>query len=372
MDFSDKSHRDDSIALLREQTDGRLVSRRAMLAAAAALGLSATAFRLTPAAAAPGDIVLANWGSDMVNAMKLAFADPYQASPGAGKVTIDPTGPSSGKIKAMVDSRRVTWDVCDRNLAAAAELGQQGLLEKIDYTIVDKAKYRPEHAAEYGAASYTYAYVRTWNKKALGRDVPASWAEFWDVARFPGRRTLRRHIDGMLEVALMADGVKPADLYPLDVDRAFEKIRQIKQHVIFYTNNAEAVQLFRNGEVNLGCIVSTRAAILKKEMPDEIELDFGGGVAFVASWIVPKGNPAGRKVFEFIASTQDARKQVELFKMVGNGPTHPEAYKLMDEAQQAEDPGSPRNWSRMVEANPQWYAVNSARTLNRFLELVVN
>lgn len=360
---------EDCVRLLREQTDGRTVNRRTFLAAMTALGLSPSLVRFSPALAQAKEIVVVNWGGDAVAAMTRAWAEPYNAK-GSPKAIVDGSGPSSAKIKAMVESGKVTWDVVDRNLIAALELGRQNLLEKIDYTIVDKAKLRPAHAGEWGVGSYIYANVLTYQTDAWGGRKPTTWKDFWNLKDFPGKRTLRKHIDGQLEAALLADGVAPDKLYPLDVNRALDKIKQIKQHTIFWSTGAESQQVFRDKEVVMGGLWNTRAMVAKKESSGKIDFTFNEGSAWVGAWLVPKGNPAGKDVFKFIASAQDPTQQVELFKALGNGPVNPAASAMVPAELISVDPSSPENYKLQVSADAEWYAANSATVLNKYIEAI--
>jgi hypothetical protein len=87
------------------------------------------------------------------------------------------------------------------------ELGPIGLLEEIDYSIVDRAKVDPAFTYKYGVANYMFSTVMAWDtKKVTGTPT---LADFFDIQKFPGRRMLRRSNQGMLELALLADGVPP-------------------------------------------------------------------------------------------------------------------------------------------------------------------
>lgn len=360
----------DCVALLREKYEGRAVNRRSFLALLGALGVAPALFRFSSAAAQTREIVVVNWGGDAVPAMTRAWAEPFNRSAGGLRATVDGGGPSSARLKAMVDSGRVTWDVVDRNLIAGLELGRQNLLEKIDYSIVDRGKLRPEHAGEWAAGSYIYANVLTYRKDAFGGRTPTTWADFWNIRDFPGKRTLRKHIDGQLEAALLADGVAPDKLYPLDVKRALDKIRSIKQHTFFWSTGAESQQLFRDREVVMGGLWNTRAQVARTESNGAVDFTFNQGSAWVGAWLVPRGNPAGRDVHRFIASAQDPAGQVELFKALGNGPVNPAAAAMVPAELKPLDPGSPENYAKQIPANAEWYAANSATVLNQYLEAI--
>lgn len=360
----------DCIELLREVTDGRPVRRRAFLKACAALGVSSGLFRFAPAQAADKEIVLCNWGGDAVTAMTDAFAKPFNGKKLGLATKVIGTGPSSGAIKSMVESGKVTWDVADRNIPASLELGRLGLLEQIDYAIVDRTKVRPEHAGQWGVGNYVFSNVLAWDTKAFGGRAPKSWADFWNVKDFPGKRTLRKHIDGQLEAALLADGVAPDKIYPIDVDRALDKIRQIKPHTIFWATGAESQQLFRDGEVAMGNIFNTRASVIRRDTNARVEYGFDGGIVWPGAWIVLKNNPAGKDVFRFIASSQDPEGQALLFELLGNGPVNPKAASFVKAELKRFDPGSPENYAKQIPADAEWYAKNSATVLNRYIEAV--
>ena len=106
------------------------------------LGAIPVGLRLTPAHAQTGEIVVVNWGGDAVPAYDAIWAQPFNAANPGAKALINGSGPSSGKIKAMVESGAVTWDVCDRTVPASIELGRQNLLEKVDWSIVAQDKVR--------------------------------------------------------------------------------------------------------------------------------------------------------------------------------------------------------------------------------------
>jgi putative spermidine/putrescine transport system substrate-binding protein len=364
-----QTFQEDCLDLLRQQTEGRTVSRRSFLSTLAVLGVSPALFKLTPAHAQAREIVVVNWGGDAVAAMTKAWAEPFNKT-SALKALVDGSGPSSAKIKAMVESGKVTWDVVDRNLIAALELGRQNLLEKIDYSIVDKSKVRPEHAGEWGVGSYIYANVLAYQTDAFGGRVPKTWADFYNLKDFPGKRTMRKHIDGQLETALLADGVAPDKLYPLDVKRALDKIKTIKKDVIFWATGAESQQVFRDREVVMGSVFNTRALVSKKESNGKVDFHYNQASAWVGAWLVPKGAPGGKDVFRFMASSQDPAGQVELFKMLGNGPVNPAASALVPADMKAMDPGSAENYAMQVPADPEWYAANSATVLNQYLEAI--
>ena len=123
--------------------------------------------------------------------------------------------------------------------------------------------YRSAYSVAYEFYSSVLAYSQ---KKYTAEAAPNSWADFWDVKKFPGRRALRNHPIATLEAALMADGVAPDKLYPLDVDRAFKKLEEIKPNItVWWTSGAQSAQLLNDGEVDMVMAWNGRVSALTKE-----------------------------------------------------------------------------------------------------------
>src|SRR5580700_1787510 len=126
--------------------------------------------------------------------------------------------------------------------------------KKLDITKLPNAAAMPEnYRSPYSVAYEFYSSVLAYSQtKYPAGAAPDSWADFWDVKKFPGRRALRNHPLATLEAALMADGVAPDELYPLDVDRAFKKLEQIKPYItVWWTSGAQSAQLLNDGEVDM-------------------------------------------------------------------------------------------------------------------------
>jgi putative spermidine/putrescine transport system substrate-binding protein len=176
-------------------------------------------------------------------------------------------------------------------------------------------------------------------------------------------------IQGQLESVLLADGVKPEEIYPLDVDRAFAKLKPLLPNLIFWEGGAQSQQLFRDGEVVMGNIWHTRANLLHKET-DKFTWTWNEQLLFASAWSVPKGNPAGKKVFDFINSSLDPEPQLTLLRLMGNGPSNPKAVEQMTADDKKVDPATPENMTTALKILPEYYADNEADLQNRFLDFI--
>lgn len=369
--FDDEDIHQDFVKILVEKSSKDPVPRRLFLQSVLALGISPLLFKMTPAFAGQDELVIVNWGGDAVNVHKKAWADRYENKYPGTKVVIDGSGPSSGKIKAMVQSGKVTWDLCDRNNIAAVDLGRQGLLEEVDYSRIDLDAVPEAYRGKWGLGSYYYSFALTWDTEAFER-TPKDWRDLWNVKDFPGTRTMRKNFEGQLESALLADGVAPEDIYPVDVDRAIEKIKEIKEHTIYWGSGSESQQIMRDGDAVIGNLWHTRSSIVHRETQGRVDYTFNQAILLTGAWIQPKGAPAGKKAWDFAAVAQDPQSQVEVFEAIGMGPINPKAAALVPEHLRHRDPGNPDNLKVQIAANSEWYASDYANFYNRYLDAIAS
>lgn len=332
-----------------ERAAGRrgVIFRRHLLAGLTALGLPQAA------AAATQDIVLANSGGPAIKAMADNFGTLYHRRTG-GTMAIDGSGTGAGRMRAMVEAKNVIWDVCDAGMAVMSELGPRNMLEPIDYSIVDKSRVISNFCYPYGVCGYLFSTVLAWNRTV----VPGTpgIADVFDIAKIPGKRIMKKDAVGTIEMALLADGVPPDRLYPLDQRRALNKLAAFKEHILFWDTGSQSQEWMRSGEASIGFIWNTRLGPLAADTGGRIGSTFQGGLLQIGTWVVPVGNPAGRQAaMQAIAIMQDPDAQIGLFRALGNGPANPEAAGRIPAGLRATDPGAPENAAVQARIDAAWY-----------------
>ena len=372
-DFEAK--RDIAEVAIERYKQGRL-TRRGFIAAMGALGvLPAFGQR---AMAATSEIIVVNWGGAAKDVLQEVLCDTYTAETGI-KVTVDGSGPSAGKIRAMVESGAVVWDLCDSGAGSAIILEQQGMTEAIDYSIVDKSKVLEGTAYNNGVGNYVYSYVLATNPKMLGGNIPQTWEDVWNVKDFPGMRTFRKSVRGQLESATQALGVPLAEVYDAlstedGIKASIAKFRELRENIIVWGSGSDSQNLFLQEEVAIGNIWSTRAHLLKDQMePGSFNVSFNGGVIAPGIWVVPKGNPAGKdEVMKFIAHGQKPELQVEWLEKIGSGPINPAAAELVPAELAPYNPSSPENLATQIIYNDEWYAKNQVSAEEMYVDALIN
>lgn len=307
------------------------------------------------------DFVFTSWGGTTQDAQKAAWATKYTEKT---KIAVQEDGPTDyGKIKAMVDAGRPTWDVVDVEGDYAAQAGGKGLLEKLDFTIIDKSKLDPRFVTDYSVGSFYYSFVIGCNKGAV-KACPTTWADLFDVKKFPGKRAFYKwSAPGVIEAALLADGVSAEKLYPLDLDRAFKKLDSIKSEIIWWTGGAQSQQLLVSGEAPYGSFWNGRlTAIDKSGVP--VETSWDGNITAADSLVVPKGVKDKKAAMEFIALATSAQAQADFATATGYAPTNLGSSALMDPAIAKTLPD--RQVAKQINADMSYWAKNRDAIADRW------
>lgn len=361
----------DLAEILKERAaKGQISRRQLMYGLAALMGSTAVGLGARQANAQDGRLVFVNWGGDALDAMDAAFGRPFTEETGI-RVLYDGSGPTEGAITAQVQSGRPTWDLVDADPFSSQALGRKGMMEPIDYGIVDRAKQREGFGWKYSSSCYFYSYVIAYDATKFDTP-PTSMADFFDVEKFPGKRSMYKWGAGMWEAALLADGVAPEDLYPLDLDRAHAKIGAFKEHIgAFWGGGAESQSLLLNGDVSMALIWNTRAGLLDKDTEGDISFIWNDGIIGPGGIGVLKDNPGGTEAaMQYIAATQEPERQVVLFEMLGNGPSNPAADALIPEDQRRYNAMDPENLPKQHALNTDWYEENYGAALDEYLKII--
>src|SRR5206468_560442 len=96
-------------------------------------------------------LVIASWGGSWQDALRSAWWKPFSEKYGVKIIEDGP--PMNPKVIAMVQSGKVTWDVCDFAAYRADPLGLGGYLEELDYGVIDASHVTPKFVSKWGIAS---------------------------------------------------------------------------------------------------------------------------------------------------------------------------------------------------------------------------
>ncbi len=238
----------------------------------AAASLASGPLILTPGKAKAADqLVVVSFGGGWAEAMTEAYHKPFTAETGIQVVVAD--GIDLAKAKAQVQTKNIEWDIMELGVGWLPVGLRDGLWERLDPSIIDFSDTVPGTQHEYAIGQCTYSGGIAWNttRHPEGKH-PTDWQGFWDVNKYPGRRGILTRITGNLEYALMADGVDPKKLYPLDVERGFKSLDRLKPHVSNWIGAMpQTISLLQRNEVDFVTSGAGRVFIARNQ---GIPLDF--------------------------------------------------------------------------------------------------
>jgi putative spermidine/putrescine transport system substrate-binding protein len=293
------------------------------------------------AAEVSGTVTFVDYGGDWQDTVTKAWLDPFaEANPGVKIQQVTTYDPA--KLKAMVEAGNVSWDLVDT--AKSDPFDTAATLEKLDCTIVPCKDFAPETKFDgYRAPFYSFATVNAYNTKKTGGKAPEGWADFFDTNKFPGKRAIYKYANaGSVESALLADGVSPEQLYPLDLDRAIKKFESIRKDIIWYETGAQCADMVASGEVTMGqCWNGRMVAPAKAGKP--VAIQWNQCIPFYGGLGIPKGSKNAAAAMQLIAYITSADRNAEVSKYIPYGPTNVKAESRIAETFKDQTPTAHRD-----------------------------
>ena len=291
--------------------------------------LSASLLTLACQAAQAADSLnFVSWGGTTQDAQKEAWAVPFTK---ATNIKVVQDGPTDyGKLKAMVESGNVQWDVVDVEADFALRAASEGLLEPLDFNQIKRDKIDPRFVSDHGVGSFFFSFVLGYNEGKLGANKPLDWTALFDTKAYPGKRALYKWPSpGVLELALLADGVAPDKLYPLDLDRAFKKLDTIKKDIVWWGGGAQSQQLLASGEASLGQFWNGRVYALQQDGAP-VGVSWKQNLVMADFLVIPKGAKNKEAAMKFLANASSAEGQAEFANKTAYAPVNVDSVAKLD------------------------------------------
>ncbi len=317
-------------------------------------------------AQAQDTITFTSFGGAFQEAQRNAYLN--AAEEALGITILEDTLTGIAEVRAQVLAGAVTWDIVDLGLADCASAQAEGILEPLDYSIISTEGFDPAAFDTHWAGTIYFSTVLAWNTEVYGDNPPQSWADFWDVENFPGARSLRNNPAGMLELALLADGVPRDELFPLDFDRAFAKMEEIKPHIdVWWTSGAQSAQLLADGEVDMIAMWNGRIdALLDEGLP--VDFTFNDGLLSLDCLAIPRGSANKDVAMQALAIMLAPEQAARIPQYINYGPTTSLAFDLgiITDEQTRISPSAPENIAVQAISSAPFWAENRQAVQERW------
>lgn len=333
-------------------------------------GAFAAALLLAAGSASARDLTVVSWGGNYQDAQKEVYFKPFVTKTGV-KMNDESWDGGVGVLRAKVEGGSANWDVVQVESEELLVGCEEGLFEKLDFSkIGGKDAYLSAAVNDCGVGAIVYNFILAYDGDKL-KDGPKSWADFWDTKKFPGKRALRQGPKTNLEIALIADGVAPQDVYKVlktagGVERAFNKLDALKNDLIFWKAGAQPPQLLASGEVVMTSAYNGRISAANEKDNKNFKIVWDGSLFTIDSWIVLKGSTNKEAALQFLSFVGAPENQKLLPNYIAYGVTNKSAMSLIDPKVLPNLPTAPQNMAKAVEIDAPFWLENIDKLNERF------
>lgn len=335
--------------------------------------------------AAAQEVTVMGWGGAYTASQIEAYHKPFTAKTQIKVTSVDADNPAT-PIKAQVEAKNVTIDVASVEIADAVRLCDEGLVEVIDATTLPAAPdgtpavndFIEGTLSECMIPTDVFSTVVAYDASKFPNGGPKTIADFFDTAKFPGKRGVKKGAKVVLEMALMADGVPAAEVYeilatPEGVDRAFAKLNGIKKDAVFWEAGAQPPQLLADGEVTM--TIAWNGRIFNAAMADgkPFEIMWDGQVFEWEGWVIPKGAPNMEAALEFVKFSTSTEPLAAAANWISYGPPRKSSAPLVGTFKNEGKvpmsphlPTSPENLTNALASSLEFWADRDTELNERF------
>ena len=316
-------------------------------------------------ARARGELVFVSWGGSYHDAVRKGLVEPFMAETGIHVTMVDT--PDLAKVKAQILSGNVEWDIFDSPGPLAATGSREGYWEALDTKRLPLAELSVQPTHDLAPFYLTAGGIAYDPQQFPDGRHPRNFEEYFDVKRFPGLRTLRNRVSETLEVALLADGVTPDSLYPLDVERGFRVLDRIKPSIIKWVEaTTQTITLLQAGEADFSYSYASRVQTARASSNISIDFSFAQTLNFLEYLSILKGAPHRDEAMEFIAFALRADRQAATMDLLVNRPVNEKAMGMLSATTLPWMPDISPGKNALV--NDAWWAENYSHLERRFKE----
>lgn len=309
------------------------------------------------------EVIMQDPGGGYGEALRKVMYDPFEKATGIKVVTVQEAR-SGPRIKAQVEAGKTEWDLTFIFDQETKLLGDCCLAD-IDYSKFSAEAQKtlaamPDNLKrQKGVALQVIGVGLVYNKDVYKDKKPQSWADFWNVDAFPGKRCLPGWPRFVMEAALMADGVAKDQLYPLDMPRALKKIEEIKPHVSkWWTTSAQPPQLLLDGEADM-CMTYTGSTSKLALEGAPIEVEWNQGFVYYDFFSIPKDGPNYDNAMALLSWRLEPARAAELTSNFPVALPSPVVFAAADPAVSKYWANNPANTSRAIEWSPDYWGAKS-------------
>jgi putative spermidine/putrescine transport system substrate-binding protein len=270
----------------------------------------------------------------------------------------------------MVDTKNYPWDVGEFDRGDVINLKNKGdYWEKINYDLFDTANIDQAYRYDYSCAMLPYAQIYAYRNDVFKDIKPNGWADFYDSKKFAGPRAMPGGTGGLtpdLESAMFASGASADQIYPIDINKAYDTMTKIKKDVVkWWEAGAVPAQMLNDKEAVMAIAWNGRIAAIQ-DSGAPVTIAWNQGQLLFDEWAIPKGAQNRENAQKFTAFITLPISQARLSMLIPYGFVNNKAAEYIPQQRLATLPTSADIKKQLVVHNSQWWADNRDKVLEKW------
>lgn len=338
-----------------------------------------------PAASGNGGMLaIATWGGAYGQSQDVAYFEPFTQKTGV-KIKTETYDGTVSAIKDKISDSASPIDVVDLSAGALDTLCRDGLLETMEVSMLDPAPSGESASDDFlaggltscGVASVAWSAALAFDRQAFTKAKPSKIADLLDLKRFPGKRALPNGPRYTLELALLADGVEPGNIYqelgtPAGADRAFAALDKIKPEILWWDKAKEPVAWLTEGKAAMAAGYSGRLFRAALRARQRIDVLWEGQIYDLDLWAIPKAAKNKAEAKRFIAFATEPAHMAAQAELIAYGPMRKSAIALVGKhpkigiEMKSFLPTAPANFQKALKFDEAWWSTHGEELGKRF------
>ncbi|MGE3926065.1 MAG: ABC transporter substrate-binding protein [Lautropia sp.] len=326
----------------------KFLSRRTVLGAGLAAGLSAPAFYMRSARADPKRLVIYKFDGELGKFYTENWIRPFSQANDVkvDEITMVGSAPPLDKLAAQINAGRPEADVVPLQPPQLVFAERNKLLLKLDRAALTEAEnFYPEYITEYGPKLGLWSYGLAFNTQKI-TTRPTSWRDMWDP-KFKGMVGLN---DALFEQALQMVNIAFGRKAGQVDEETVKHLAALRPNIVsLWTTGAQAEQLFRSGEIAISPLWNGRVfKLLDQGVPLDFVVPKEGFFARWNAYTVPRNAQNPELATKFINFVMNEKAQSALAEQLFYGTANKKVVYGSDKTKQRVVVATPENVAKVV------------------------
>jgi len=309
-----------------------------------------------------GQVIFADYGGPTNESRQVSFFESFYEETG---VEVISDAIVEATMFEMFEGGEGDYDLIQASPDYVLTYGDNLLSLPSDVTVNDMM---PEEVQDKAVGGFVFAVAQAWLTETYPDGGPQDWVDFFDTETFPGKRAWPGSpwsFDSSFEIALLADGVAPEDLYPLDLERATAKLDTIRDDLVFYESYAETQTLLTSGTAAIAVSVNGQFTSLINQGVD-VTVQWNQAFPSPAFFVVPAKAPNPENAWALANWMADPDNQAVFVERTGYGPATSDVLDLLSDDLLANLPTTAEHLEIAVVRDEEYIAENYSTLLDTY------